>query len=87
MTIALTIIHTIGQALSLLVILSTVLSYFIAWDHPVRRGLDKIVTPMLRPIRSLIKPVRGLDFSPFVLILLIYMLEQLLSSLVRALFR
>ncbi|MEL7646023.1 MAG: YggT family protein [Anaerolineaceae bacterium] len=87
MTVLLNIINFIGQALSLLVILHTLLGYFLAWDHPVRQALDRIVSPMLRPIRNLIKPVGGLDFSPFVLILLIYLLEQLLSSAVLALFR
>lgn len=87
MTITLNIIRFAGQGLSLLIILHTVLGYFLPWDHPLRRTLEKIVSPMLRPIRNLIKPVGGLDFSPFVLILAIYLLERLLSSVVRALLR
>jgi YggT family protein len=87
MTILLSIIRFAGQALSLLVVLHTILGYFLAWDHPIRRFLDRFISPMLRPIRNMVKPIGGLDFSPMVLILLIYLLEWLLSAAVRALFR
>ena len=57
-----------------------VLSYVIAfgrlgWDHPVRKlydGLTKLIEPVMRPIRSVIPPVRiggaALDLSPLILI-------------------
>jgi YggT family protein len=49
--------------------------------------LDKIISPLLKPVQGLIKPVGGVDFSPAVLILLIYLLERLLTLAVRAVFR
>ncbi|HZJ48867.1 MAG TPA: YggT family protein [Acidimicrobiia bacterium] len=57
-----------------------VLSYVVAfgrlgWDHPVRRlydGLSRVIEPVMRPIRSVIPPVRiggaALDLSPLILI-------------------
>lgn len=58
-----------------------ILSYVVAfgkipWGHPVRRlydGLSKAIDPILRPIRSVLPPVRfgnaALDLSPLVLVL------------------
>ena len=58
-----------------------VLSYIVTfgrltWDHPVRKvytALSKVIEPVLRPIRSVVPPVRvggsALDLSPLILIL------------------
>ncbi len=79
-----TLIKLIGalqQILILLVILSVILSYFMDPYHPVRRGLDRIVEPMLAPIRRVVPLVGMLDFSPLVLIILIQILGGLLIRL------
>jgi YggT family protein len=49
--------------------------------HPIRRGLDRIVEPMLSPIRRVVPLVGMLDFSPLVLIILIQILGGLLIRL------
>jgi YggT family protein len=67
--------------LVLLVFVSVILSYFMDPDHPIRRGVDNIVGPMLSPIRRVVPPVGMLDFSPLVLILLIQLVRSLLVSL------
>jgi YggT family protein len=67
--------------LVLLVFVSVILSYFMDPDHPIRRGVDNIVGPMLSPIRRVVPPVGMLDFSPLVLILLIQLIRSLLVSL------
>jgi YggT family protein len=59
------------------VILSFVLNPF----HPVRRALDSVVEPMLAPIRRVLPPAGGLDFSPAVLMILIQIIGRLLVSL------
>lgn len=59
------------------IVLSYVVSFGrLAYDHPVRRlydGLSKAIEPAMRPIRSVIPPVRiggaALDLSPLILIL------------------
>jgi len=66
------------QILILLVILSVILSYFMDPYHPLRRGLDRIVEPMLTPIRRVVPLVGMIDFSPLVLIILI----QIIASLI-----
>lgn len=76
-----TIINIVAQLLVLLVFISVILSYFMDPYHPIRRGVDNIVEPMLSPIRRVIPSVGMLDFSPLVLILLIQLIKSLLVSL------
>ena len=45
------VINTFAQILVWVVILSVILSYFMDPYHPVRRGLNSVVEPMLAPIR------------------------------------
>jgi YggT family protein len=53
--------------------------------HPVRRTLSQIVEPLLAPIRRVIPPVGGLDFSPLVLIIILQVLGALLRALLLSL--
>ncbi len=80
-----TIISIVSQLLVLLVFISVILSYFMDPYHPIRRGVDNIVEPMLSPIRRVLPTVGMLDFSPLVLILLIQLVRSLLVSLLRSL--
>ena len=77
------IVTVVSQILVLLVFISVILSYFMDPDHPIRRGFDNIVGPMLAPIRRVVPPLGMLDFSPLVLILLIQLVRSLLVSLLR----
>lgn len=79
--ILITIVGALQQILILLVILSVIFSYFMDPYHPVRRGLDRIVEPMLSPIRRVVPLVGMLDFSPLILIILIQILGGLLIRL------
>jgi YggT family protein len=72
------IINSLAQALVILVFVSVILSYLMDPDHPVRRGVDNLVQPMLDPIRRIVPPMGGLDFSPLVLILLIQFLARII---------
>ena len=75
------VINTFAQILVWVVILSVILSYFMDPYHPVRRGLNSVVEPMLAPIRRLIPPVGMIDFSPLILIVLIQVIKQIIISL------
>ena len=72
------IIDALSNVLVVLVIVSVILSYFMDPYHPIRRGVDRIVDPMLAPIRRVIPPLGMFDFSPLILIILI----QLISNLI-----
>ena len=70
-----------------------VLSYIVmfgrvSFDHPVRKlyeFLNRLVEPMLAPIRRVVPPVRmggsSLDLSPLILIIGIQVLANVLRSL------
>ena len=74
-------IHLIAQILILLVIVSAVLSYFMSPYHPLREAIDRIVDPMLAPIRRMVPAMGGFDFSPLILIILIGLLDQVLTNI------
>ncbi len=67
-----------ANLLTLLVIVHVLLFYFMDPLHPVRRTVDRLVLPLLRPIRRWLPPVAGWDLSPIVLILLIEFLSRVL---------
>ena len=73
-------INAIAQLLVLLVIVSVILTYFMDPYHPIRRSIDSVVEPMLAPIRRVVPLVGMIDFSPFILILLIQLVRSLLVS-------
>lgn len=74
-------INALSQLLVLLVIVSVILSYFMDPYHPVRRGIDRIVEPLIAPIRRVVPLVGMLDFSPIILIILIQVVASLLVRL------
>ena len=67
--------------LVLVVLVSVILSYFLDPYHPIRRFLDRIVEPMLAPIRRVVPLIGMLDFSPLILIILIQVVGNLLIRL------
>ena len=75
------IINGLQQILILLIIISVILSYFMDPYHPIRRTLDRIVEPMLAPIRRVVPLVGMIDLSPLILILLIQLIGNLLIRL------
>lgn len=79
------LIQALGSILFIVVIVSVVLSYFMSPYHPIRSSLDRIVEPMLRPIRRVVPPLGMIDFSPLVLIILIQVIQTLLISILASL--
>jgi YggT family protein len=65
----------------LLLIVHVVLSYFMSPFHPIRERVDRIVEPMLRPIRRLIPSVGMFDFSPLVLMFLAWIINLVLKNI------
>ena len=77
------VVSVFAELLSLLVILSVILSYFMDPYHPVRRGVDNIVEPLLAPIRRVVPPLGMIDISPLILILLIQLASRLVIGLLQ----
>ncbi len=79
------LIGTLANVLTILVIASVILSWFMSPYHPLREALDRLVEPMLMPIRRVVPLMGGLDFSPMILILLIELIAQFMITILRSL--
>jgi YggT family protein len=79
------IINSLANLIVLLVIVDSILSYFLSPYHPVRKVLDRVLHPMLTPIRRIV-PLAGMfDLSPVILIILVEILSYALISFLYAL--
>jgi len=75
------LISVLANAIVVLVIVQVALSYFMSPFHPVRRTIDRIVEPMLAPIRKVVPLMGMFDFSPLILIILVQVLATVLINL------
>ena len=62
-------------------IIYILLSFFVPPYNSFRQTLDRLVYPLLNPIRQRIPTTGMFDFSPLVLFLLIYLAESILVGL------
>lgn len=72
------------------IIIQAILSWLVAFNvinlqnrfvSAVLNGLDRVLNPLLRPIRNLLPDMGGIDLSPLVLILGIMLVQRLLQGL------
>lgn len=75
------IIHFISRLLSFVIVVDVVLAYVISPYHPVRQFLDRLLEPLISPIRRWVPMVGMFDFSPVVLIIVVQLLDIILTSL------
>ena len=62
-------------------ILHIFLAYILGPDHPIRQFTARIYEPMLALIRQYLPQTGVMDFSPLVLVFLVYLLQILLRAL------
>jgi len=79
------IINFVADLLIILVIVDSVLSFFLSPYHPVRMTVDRIVNPLLAPIRRIVPLVGMLDLSPLIFIIVVEILSSILVRLLFAL--
>jgi YggT family protein len=74
------VISTLAELVFLAIIISAVLSWLpgIPALQPVARFFNKITDPLIEPIRRRLPSVGGLDLSPIVAVLLIWLVENIL---------
>ena len=75
------LVRVAANVLSFLVIINVILSYVLNPYHPIRETIDRILEPLLGPIRRLMPKTGMFDFSPIVLIILIQIAETILVVL------
>ncbi|MGQ9832696.1 MAG: YggT family protein [Candidatus Villigracilaceae bacterium] len=74
-------LNILAQVLILLVITDVILSYILSPYHPVRNFVDRIVDPLLAPIRRVVPLIGIFDLSPIVFILLVQVVASVLLNL------
>jgi YggT family protein len=75
------IILIIEQALYLLILVKVILSYFMDPFHPVRQSIDRLIEPLLRPIRQVVPSFGRFDFSPLILLILVQIVGAILRNI------
>lgn len=77
------IVSLVAELLILALIIRAVLSWFsgVYALQPVARFFNRITDPLIEPIRRRLPSVGGIDFSPLVALVLIWLVENLLLVL------
>ena len=80
------------RVLTWVIIIQAILSWLVAFNvintyndfvRQLLGALDRITEPLYRPIRRILPDFGGIDFSPIVVLLLIYIARILLSGVAR----
>jgi len=77
-TFFISLIDFVAQLLTILIIVNSLLSFVLPPYHNARQLTDRIVNPLLKPIRRFVPPVQMVDFSPVILIILIQLVDWIL---------
>jgi YggT family protein len=80
-SVLISIINLFVQLYTILILVSVVMSYILSPYDPVRQFVDRLINPLLDPIRKVVPPVGMFDFSPIVLMLLIQFVGGILTSI------
>lgn len=78
-------VNTLANFLIILIFIYAILSWFMSPYHPLRAAIDRIVDPMLNPIRRFIPTAGTFDFSPLILMLLIEFIAWFLTKILLSL--
>ncbi len=79
------IIINILQVLIFLIFIRAILSWVPNLDHhhPVVHLLDTLTEPFVQPVRRLLPPTMGMDFSPLITFLILQGLIELIRMIAR----
>ena len=83
MGLIITIINAIVTVVTFTVVIYTLLRLFLDPYHPVISALGQVIEPLLAPIKKLVPPIGGLDFSPLILMIGLQLLGSVLVALLR----
>jgi YggT family protein len=74
-------IEVLTNLLTILVVIWAIVSWILPPFHPLREALDRIIDPMLAPIRRVLPSTGAVDFSPMILIIALVLLSRILISI------
>jgi YggT family protein len=76
------LIGLITNIFVLLIFAWAILTWIMPPYHPVREALDRIMEPMLAPIRRVVPMAGMMDFSPLILMVLVELISRVLINIV-----
>jgi YggT family protein len=79
------LISLTANVLTILIFVWVIASWLLAPYHPIREALDRIVVPLLAPIRRILPATRERGLQPMLLIILIILAARVLNSLILSL--
>ncbi|MWL74277.1 YggT family protein [Escherichia coli] len=78
------LLKTIGLLIFWVLLLMAIMSWVSQGRSPVEFALIQLADPLLRPIRNLLPSMGGIDFSPMILVLLLYVANMGIAELLQA---
>jgi YggT family protein len=84
-----TILDVLLQVVMWIIVVQAILSWLVAFNvinthsefvRSFLHALDRITAPLYRPVRRILPDFGGIDFSPMVILLLIYVIRILLAG-------
>ena len=81
------LVNLVVTLITILIIANSLISFLNLepW-HPVRRTLNQMTEPILRPFRNVLPPVGMFDLSPLIALIVIQVLGQLVVLIIQAAF-
>ncbi|KNC12062.1 hypothetical protein AC791_01595 [Klebsiella sp. RIT-PI-d] len=73
---ALVLIKTVGSLIFWVLMAMAIMSWVSRGRSPVEFVLIQLTEPLLRPIRKLLPSMGGIDFSPMILVLIMYVINM-----------
>jgi YggT family protein len=78
------LLKTIGLLIFWVLLVMAVMSWVSRGRSPVEYAMIQLTEPLLRPIRNLLPAMGGIDFSPMILVLLLYVLNMGIAELLQS---
>ncbi|ELP5689548.1 TPA: YggT family protein [Enterobacter ludwigii] len=78
------LIKTVGLLIFWVLLVMAIMSWVSQGRSPVEYALIQLAEPLLRPIRNLLPSMGGIDFSPMILVLLLYVVNMGIAELLQS---
>ena len=78
------VLKTIGLLIFWVLLVMAIMSWVSQGRSPVEYVLIQLADPLLRPIRRILPGMGGIDFSPMILVLLLYVINMGIAEVLQA---
>jgi len=78
------LVKTVGLLIFWVLLVMAIMSWVSQGRSPVEYALIQLAEPLLRPIRNLLPSMGGIDFSPMILVLLLYVVNMGIAELLQS---